>query len=231
MDELRNIEDRYRRRENISEFKYSYFNDGHLFMLQERERQLIRLIKKYGMIPLKGKKILDVGCGDGSLLRCFIQYGAEPRCLYGVDILEKRIKKARELSPNINLFQCNAEALDFPDESFDIIIQSTVFTSIFDANLKRNIANEMKRLLKDDGIIIWYDFIYNNAFNKDVRGIKKKEIEELFSGCILDYKRITLAPPIARLLAKKCFLACYILALFPFLRTHYLIAIRKRNNK
>jgi len=40
-------------------------------------------------------------------------------------------------------------------------------------NLKK-IASEMLRVLKVDGITVWYDFHMNNPQNPDVRGVKKK---------------------------------------------------------
>jgi len=56
------------------------------------------------------------------------------------------------------------------------IHQFTVFTSILDISMKQSIAGEMLRVLKPDGIILWYDYYRNNPMNPDVRGVKKREI-------------------------------------------------------
>jgi hypothetical protein len=50
-------------------------------------------------------------------------------------------------------------------------MQFTVFTSILDKDMKRNIAAEMLRVLKPKGVIIWYDYFVNNPKNSDVRGV------------------------------------------------------------
>ena len=89
----------------------------------------------------------------------------------------------------------------------------------------------MVRVLKQDGLIVWYDFHTNNPWNPDVRGVKKPEIVELFWGCTISLRRLTLAPPIARLVAPYSWLACELLQAIPCFRTHYLGAIRKRESR
>lgn len=84
------------------------------------------------------------------------------------------------LSPNID-FRCgNAEELPYEDGSFDIVMQFTVFTSILNPQMKQNIAKEMLRVLKDDGIILWYDYFVSKPTNPDVKGVGRREIERLF---------------------------------------------------
>ena len=106
-------------------------------------------------------------------------------------------------------------------------MQFTVFTSVLDAVMKHQIAAEMLRVVKDEGFIVWYDFHVNNPWNPDVRGIKKREIAQLFPGCRLTLQRLTLVPPLARLLAPYSWLACYGLGKIPWLCTHYLGLIAK----
>jgi ubiquinone/menaquinone biosynthesis C-methylase UbiE len=49
--------------------------------------------------------------------------------------------------------------------------------------MRKNIVREMLRVLKPKGFILWYDYHMDNPKNPDVRGVKKREIYELFSGC------------------------------------------------
>ena len=86
----------------------------------------------------------------------------------------------------------------------------------------------MLRVLKSDGIVLWYDYHVNNPRNPDVRGVSKKEIVELFSDCKIVLMRITLAPPIARAVAPYSFLACYFLEKIKLFNTHYFGYISKR---
>lgn len=163
----------------------------------------------------------------GGVLRDFVKYGAKPKYLYGIDILEDRIEIAKDISPNINFKCSDASNLPYKDEFFDIVVQFVVFTSILEDYMRKNIAIEMLRVLKKEGIILWYDFSYNNPKNPDVKGVKKKEIIDLFSNCKFTFKRVTLVPPIVRFIAPRSWLLCYLFEKLSFLCTHYLVIIRK----
>ncbi len=67
----------------------------------------------------------------------------------------------------------------------------------------------------------------NNPKNPDVKGVKKREIHKLFNNCDIFLKRITLAPPIARVIATHSWLLGIILEKLKFLNTHYLAVIKK----
>ena len=210
------------------DLRYSWFSPGHLFMVQERERQLLAILARHACAPLNAKKILEVGCGTGYWLREFVKWGARPEHIVGIDLLADRVAEARRLCPETVEIRCgSAAALSFPDKTFDLVLQSTVFTSILDFEMKRRIASEMLRVLKEDGLILWYDYHANNPRNPDVRGVKKREIHQLFHGHRIILRRITLAPPLARLIAPHSWVVCQVLERVPFLCTHYLGVIQK----
>jgi SAM-dependent methyltransferase len=144
------------------------------------------------------------------------------------DLLPERLVNARSsCSPAIRL-QCGSAAeLPFAAGTFDLVFQSTVFTSILDPDLKRRAAAEMIRVVTQDGIILWYDYRVNNPWNRDVRGVKRSEIKKLFPDCRMELQRMTLLPPLARWLAPYSILGCFALEKLPLLRTHYLGVIRK----
>jgi len=206
---LKRIKEAYEKRKTLPPEFYSYFNQGNLFITQQRERKLLQIFNKYGMNPLFDRRILDIGCANGAGLRELIQYGAVPNNLYGIDLLEDRVAQAKTLSLNLNIVVGNAENLDFDDAYFDIVLQNTVFTSILDMGMKQNIAREMIRVVRDNGIIIWYDFRYNNPRDLDVKGVEKEEIISLFPNSLFDFQKITLVPLLARKLAPYSWLLCY----------------------
>jgi len=76
--------------------------------------------------------------------------------------------------------------------------------------------------------VIWYDFIFDNPRNPDVRGIPLGRIKQLFPEASIKTWRVTLAPPISRVVT-RLHPACYAVfcAVRPF-RTHLLCWIRKR---
>ncbi len=206
---------------------YSLFNPGQLFMTQQLEKDLIRLLRRDRVNPLGDKKILEVGCGTGWPLRGFMKYGARPENLHGIDLLPNAIEEAKRISPDVD-FRCgNAESLPFEDESFDIVTQFAMFTSILEDRMKRNTAKELLRVLKPQGLILWYDYFVGKPSNRDVKGIGKREIIRLFANCTFDFNKVTLAPPVARAIAPYSFLLCYLLEKIPWLKTHYLVVIKK----
>ena len=55
--------------------------------------------------------------------------------------------------------------------SQDIVLQSTVFSSLLDDAFQQRLADTMWRWLKPGGAVLWYDFTVNNPRNPDVRGV------------------------------------------------------------
>jgi SAM-dependent methyltransferase len=208
--------------------RYSWFNDGHLLFIQSRERRFIDTLKRTGLSALETLRILEIGCGNGYWLREFVKWGACPANLTGVDLMPDRVAEAKQLCPNTVSILCrNAADTGLPSESFDIVFQSTVFTSILDPAMKRSVADEMLRCVKPGGHILWYDFHVDNPWNVDVRGVKKREIWQLFPACKIELTRLTLAPPVIRYLAPWSWSACHLLEKVPLFCTHYLGVIRK----
>ncbi len=217
----------YAKREE-TDARYSWFSPGYQFFMQQRERHVLALLKRNDFETLESKKILEVGCGAGEWLLDFVKWGARPENITGIDLLANRVSKARRLcAPGVRFERASAAELPFFDGIFDLVLQSTVFTSILDPDLKRRVAAEMMRVVKPAGFILWYDYHVNNPWNPDVRGVKRREIKRLFPSCRVELKRITLVPPLARFLAPYSYLACCLLEKFPPLCTHYLGVIRK----
>jgi hypothetical protein len=107
----------------------------------------------------------------------------------------------------------------------DLALQFTAFSSLLDQNIKTRMAQKMLRVLKPQGMILWYDF-WLNPTNRATRGIGKGEIRRLFPHCTFAFQRITLAPPIARAVIKVSWGFCALLEKMQILNTHYLVAIR-----
>jgi ubiquinone/menaquinone biosynthesis C-methylase UbiE len=225
--EAERLQAAYAQRQDLS----SWASSGHLFSHQARERRALGLLKRYGFLPLAEKLILDVGCGSGGWIQQLVRWGAQPEHITGLDLLPDRLERARQRVPSaVRLEAGNAAELPFPDAAFDLVLQSTMFTSVLDPDVRRTIASEMLRVLRPGGLILWYDFHVTNPWNADVRPVTKQEIRELFSGCRIELRRITLLPRLARWLAPRSWLLTYLLSGIPLLCTHYLGAITKRAN-
>ena len=211
-----------------AEHHYSWFNPSYVFLMQERERLFLRTLKRHGFLPLETQHILEIGCGTGYWLREFIKWGARPQNINGIELLSERVDIAKQLSPQGVHIECGSGTkVGFSDGCLDLVLQSTVFSSILDFSTKQQIASEMLRVVKANGAILWYDFHVNNPRNPDVQGVNKREIFRLFPNCRIDLRRITLAPPLARFLAPYSLLTCYLLERLKIFNSHYLGVTRK----
>ncbi len=109
------------------------------------------MIKMLG--NLKGKKVLDIGCGPGIYIKKI-----KKRCkeIKGVDISKECVRIAIEVNPEAEIFLGDAEKLPFADKEFDAAFASLVFGHLrsWDAALK-----EIRRVLKNNGIFCFS--IYN----------------------------------------------------------------------
>ena len=229
-DEQERILDVYSARDQHIDLSYFGFeNHAHFLRVQQRYQKTMSLLQKYGYSSINKAKILDLGCGNGIMMRNFIEWGAQLENLSGLDLRPNAIAFAKHLNPDLDLHAGSATDLPWKDESFDIVCQHTMFTSIMDNTMKKEIASEMKRVLKKNGIILWYDYFFDNPKNKDVRGVKAKEIHQLFPEFKIDLNKITLAPPLARQIPDFLLPTLYpLLSSVPLLRTHYLGILQRK---
>jgi ubiquinone/menaquinone biosynthesis C-methylase UbiE len=206
---------------------YSPLNKSAFYMIQRRQR-LIRAILAASYSDVSKLKLLEIGCGSGQWFTEFQTYGFRVKNLSGIELDESRVADANERIIGADIRSGNAAKLPWEDNTFDIVFQSTVFTSIPNKKIQEDAAKEMMRVCKDNGFILWYDFMYNSPSNKNVKGVKQHEIKALFSPWDCKFKKITLAPPIARRLVPMSWLAAeFIETICPFLRTHLLVQIKK----
>jgi SAM-dependent methyltransferase len=225
-DPVDRIKQAYARRAGLpSDDRYSIWDREALFRAQSLERSILGVLDRHELRPLGDLKILDVGCGTGHLLRDFVRYGGSPNNLVGVDLLAERVAEAERLAPEMEFRVANAAELPFPDGDFDLALAFTMFSSITDAALRAAVAADMLRVLRPGGSVLWYDF-WINPVNADVEGLRLAELKRLFGREPAEARRVTLAPPISRRLAPRSYLACELVQLIPFLRTHWLALLR-----
>ena len=111
---------------------------------------------------LRGKdqrrlRLLDVGCGTGRFLR-FVKEAFPRLDATGTDLSVAYLDEARRhLSTYTARFEpANAEALPFPDLSFDVVTSIYLFHEVpFD--VRRRIAAEFARVLRPGGRLIFMD--------------------------------------------------------------------------
>ncbi len=209
---------------------YSPLHPAALFVMQRRQRIIRGVIERMvrrRQSPFSQCSLLEIGCGAGQWVLEFQKFGLRSANYAGMELDPKSAAKANAMYPDADIRAGDAsKGLPWDDESFDVVFQSTVFTSIPDADAKAKIADEMKRVCKKDGLILWYDFTFDNPKNANVKGVGKREVSELFSPWKCRFRTVSLAPPIARrIVPVSWFLAEALETFFPFLRSHVIAEI------
>jgi ubiquinone/menaquinone biosynthesis C-methylase UbiE len=106
----------------------------------------LNLIRHY--VELRGKRILDVGCGLGMYVSRFRQFSDD---VYGVDIDPDKVAQASEWLPNLRVSA--AESLPFDDNTFDVIFLNEVIEHVDD---DRQTIREAYRVLAPGGHAVIY---------------------------------------------------------------------------
>lgn len=140
-------------------------------------------------------RILDVSCGTGELLLSLRKQGKKN--LFGIDLSEKMLEKAREkfltegqrkIPQEVYLQLADVVKLPFPDHCFDYVLSTEAFHHYPN---QQKALEEMKRIVKNGGIVVITDINFfipflHGIFQKIEPGCvkvnSKKEMRELFQG-------------------------------------------------
>lgn len=226
-ERLRLVEEYERRRRELPRDLYAPWNSAEQFMRHGRSRLAARMLHDAGVFPDAETRCLEIGFGGGGWLPELLAWGAAEENLHGVEIDTTRLESTRRRLPAAKLIEADAADLPYETESFDLVITSTVFTSILDDEVRRCVAAEIEGVLKPGGALLWYDFAVDNPRNRSVRGVPKKELRGLFPGLRGTVRRVTLAAPLVRLVAQHSWWLAEFLESMPFLRTHLVGVLRK----
>ena len=92
--------------------------------------------------------------------------------------------------------------------------------------MAHGVASSMRRVLRDDAALVWYDTRYPNPGNRHLKTMTKGRIRRLFPGMQLQLESTTVLPPLARLLGRSTGSVYPVLAALPPLRSHYIGLLR-----
>lgn len=102
------------------------------------------------------KRLLDVGCGGGIFCKMASKRGLD---IYGIDLSNVAIQRAREILPNANFIIGEAENMPFKNDFFDYV---TCLGSLEHFPNMDKALQEMKRVLKHNGKV--FVFLPNSYF-------------------------------------------------------------------
>jgi ubiquinone/menaquinone biosynthesis C-methylase UbiE len=110
--------------------------------------QWLSLLQRYD-----NQKVLDLGCGAGADCLTLAEHGLE---VVGLDYSHEALAKAQiqDVSVPVRFLQADmANPLPFPDQDFDAVMSNVAFHS-FPDQLLRSILGEIRRVLRQDGLVL-----------------------------------------------------------------------------
>jgi len=124
---------------------------------------------------VKGKRILDAGCGNGYLCRLLSKKGAE---IVGVDVSKRSIEIAEEIEKKepMNMPYQIGSICDlrmFEDDTFDLIVSNIVLDDLQDID---KAIRELHRVLKPDGKLV-FSILHPCFSSPHVHGWVRKPID------------------------------------------------------
>ena len=118
-----------------------------------------------------GQSVLDLGCGNGRLLNSLKEFNCEYK---GLDNSVNLIDHAKKIFPDMsnNFVVGELFELPFADQQFDVIFCLAAFHHLPTKELRLQALNEMRRVLKKDGIVlmtnwcVWQKLFWKNIFTE-----------------------------------------------------------------
>jgi ubiquinone/menaquinone biosynthesis C-methylase UbiE len=144
---------------NITKRRYDRIARFYDLMESMMERLLFRTWRNLVWQALNSaSEILEIGVGTGKNMA----YYPENAKITAIDLSDRMLALARKRAEianikNVNLMQMDAQALIFPDDSFDAVVATFVYCSVPDPVLS---LREIKRVLRPDGKAVFLEHMY-----------------------------------------------------------------------
>lgn len=135
--------------------------------------------------PQKGEICVDLGSGRGTDVLTMADQVGEHGFVYGVDISDGMLEKARKMAMrfdirNVSFIQSDLCSIDLPDETADLVISNCTINHASD---KRAVWSEVFRILKKGGRFAVSDIYAINPIPEEYRN-NPEAVAECWAGAV-----------------------------------------------
>ena len=127
--------------------------------LEHRVELLRRLAAglRAAAVETESLKILDVGCGNGRSTRMYLELGFDPEQLMGVDVRSGALRTARHMHAGIQFLLDEGDGWPLSEGAVPWVSLCTVFSSVRDAEDRRELADRIRRVVPPGGYLFFWD--------------------------------------------------------------------------
>ena len=137
IEDIKNI---YANRKVDESLVKRYYNVYSNYITLEREAVYSSVLQNK-FLDINNLRVLEVGAGTGANLSFFHRLGIPFSNIYANELIADRVVELKHNFPEVVVFEGNAEELNL-DLKYDIVFQSTVFTSLLNDKLRFSIAKK-----------------------------------------------------------------------------------------
>lgn len=203
--------------------RWSIANPGNRALLAERDRLARSLLRSAGLTGALTGTVLDLGAGSGESFPGLV---VAPGTIIRADLLEERLRLGLDRDRYARVVCADGSQLPVRTASVDLVILSTVLSSVADQAVRRAILADAWRALRPGGGLLVYEFRVGNPRNPNTTPLRRA----MLAGVLPVAPRVrslTVAPPLARRLGRTTAWSYPLLARLPFVRTHNLLVWTK----
>jgi SAM-dependent methyltransferase len=170
---------------------------------------------------------VDLGAGDGNDVGPLRRTLGPSACLVAVDLRSAALRALRRSGAPVEVVAAHASRLPFGDRGVDLILQSTMLSSVLSAERREAIYAEVRRVLGPGGLFVSIDMRLPNPRNPNIAPVRRTELRRAFPGWSCGARSLILAPPLHGALRSLSPWLARVAETIPLLRSHLLFWARR----
>lgn len=131
----------------VKKFRHDFNELAYGKHIEHPQADQVRIGIIYDLVG-EGKRVLDIGCGDGTMGKILLERRNE---VYGVDISTTAVEMANRKGIGARVVDVEDESLPFSDGFFDVVVAAEVIEHLYDT---AGFLREIKRVVTANGYLV-----------------------------------------------------------------------------